>query len=82
MCDARYGWTAVCQQRFGAVRAQILHERNTAGERACSRAVRAAPAEHADPFTTAVRTTLKTLRQKLGKPDPIITVVGRGYRLR
>ncbi|MEV7226215.1 response regulator transcription factor [Polymorphospora sp. NPDC051019] len=37
--------------------------------------------EHADPFTTAVRTTLKTLRQKLGDPDPIITVIGRGYRL-
>jgi len=38
--------------------------------------------EHTDPFTTAVRTTLKTLRQKLGEPDPIVTVVGRGYRLR
>lgn len=38
--------------------------------------------EHADPFTTAVRTTLKTLRHKLGKPDPIVTVIGRGYRLR
>jgi DNA-binding response OmpR family regulator len=38
--------------------------------------------EHADPFTTAVRTTLKNLRQKLGEPDPILTVVGRGYRLR
>ncbi|MFC8450148.1 response regulator transcription factor [Kitasatospora sp. NPDC057223] len=37
--------------------------------------------EHADPFTTAVRTTVKTLRQKLGAPDPITTVVGRGYRL-
>jgi DNA-binding response OmpR family regulator len=37
--------------------------------------------EHADPFTTAVRTTVKTLRQKLGAPDPIVTVVGRGYRL-
>jgi len=37
--------------------------------------------EHADPFTTAVRTTVKTLRQKLGRPDPIVTVVGRGYRL-
>jgi DNA-binding response OmpR family regulator len=37
--------------------------------------------EHADPFTTAVRTTLKTLRQKLGKPDLIHTVVGRGYRI-
>jgi integrase len=31
VCDVRYGWTAVCQQRFGAVPAQILHERNTAG---------------------------------------------------
>ena len=37
--------------------------------------------EHIDPFTTAVRTTVKTLRQKLGDPDPIVTVVGRGYRL-
>jgi DNA-binding response OmpR family regulator len=37
--------------------------------------------EHADPFTTAVRTTVKTLRQKLGPPDPITTVIGRGYRL-
>lgn len=37
--------------------------------------------EHTDPFTTAVRTTLKTLRQKLGDPDPIVTVVGRGYRI-
>jgi DNA-binding response OmpR family regulator len=37
--------------------------------------------ENADPFTTAVRTTVKTLRQKLGRPDPIVTVVGRGYRL-
>ncbi|WP_033338683.1 response regulator transcription factor [Catenuloplanes japonicus] len=37
--------------------------------------------EHADPFTGAVRTTLKTLRQKLGEPDPIVTVIGRGYRL-
>ncbi|GAA4263681.1 response regulator transcription factor [Dactylosporangium darangshiense] len=38
--------------------------------------------EHADPFTTAVRTTVKTLRRKLGPPDPIITVIGRGYRMR
>jgi DNA-binding response OmpR family regulator len=38
--------------------------------------------EHADPFTTAVRTTVKTLRHKLGAPDPIVTVVGRGYRMR
>ena len=38
--------------------------------------------EHADPVTTAVRTTVKTLRHKLGDPYPIVTVVGRGYRLR
>jgi len=37
--------------------------------------------EHADPFTTVVRTTVKTLRHKLGRSDPIVTVVGRGYRL-
>ena len=37
--------------------------------------------ENADPFTTAVRTTVKTLRHKLGAPDPIVTVVGRRYRL-
>ena len=37
--------------------------------------------EHTDPFTTAVRTTVKTLRNKLGEPDPIRTVIGRGYRL-
>jgi DNA-binding response OmpR family regulator len=38
--------------------------------------------EHTDPFTTAVRTTVKTLRHKLGPPDPVETVIGRGYRLR
>jgi len=38
--------------------------------------------EHADPFTTAVRTTIKKLRDKLGAPDPIETVVGSGYRIR
>ncbi len=37
--------------------------------------------ENADPFTTAMRTTVKALRHKLGTPDPIVTVVGRGYRL-
>jgi DNA-binding response OmpR family regulator len=37
--------------------------------------------ENADPFTTAVRTTLKTLRHKLGEPDLIHTVVGQGYRI-
>jgi DNA-binding response OmpR family regulator len=38
--------------------------------------------EHADPFTTAVRTTIKKLRGKLGAPDPIETVIGSGYRIR
>lgn len=38
--------------------------------------------EHANPFTTAVRTTIKKLRAKLGAPDPIETVVGTGYRIR
>jgi DNA-binding response OmpR family regulator len=38
--------------------------------------------EHADPFTTAVRTTIKKLRGKLGDPDPIETVIGSGYRIR
>jgi DNA-binding response OmpR family regulator len=38
--------------------------------------------EHADPFTTAVRTTIKKLRDKLGAPDPIETVIGFGYRIR
>jgi DNA-binding response OmpR family regulator len=38
--------------------------------------------EYADPFTTAVRTTIKKLRAKLGVPDPIETVIGSGYRIR
>lgn len=37
--------------------------------------------EYADPFTTAVRTTIKKLRGKLGDPDPIETVIGSGYRI-
>jgi DNA-binding response OmpR family regulator len=37
--------------------------------------------ENADPFTTAVRTTIKKLRAKLGVPDPIETVIGSGYRI-
>jgi len=37
--------------------------------------------EHADPLTSAVRTTVKNLRRKLGEPGVIATVVGRGYRL-
>ncbi len=38
--------------------------------------------DEADPFTTAVRTTMMTLRRKLGDPPLIETVVGVGYRLR
>lgn len=38
--------------------------------------------ENTDPFTTAVRTTIKKLRDKLGPPDPVETVVGCGYRIR
>ncbi|MBF4601622.1 response regulator transcription factor [Frigoribacterium sp. VKM Ac-1396] len=34
-----------------------------------------------DPFTNAVRVTVSKLRRKLGVPDPIVTVPGRGYRL-
>jgi DNA-binding response OmpR family regulator len=37
--------------------------------------------ENADPFSTAPRTTIKNLRAKLGAPDLIVTVTGRGYRL-
>ena len=37
--------------------------------------------ENADPFTTVVRVTLRTLRRKLGDPPVIETVVGTGYRL-
>lgn len=36
---------------------------------------------HIDPFTNAVRVTVSKLRRKLGDPDPIHTVPGRGYRL-
>jgi two-component system response regulator VanR len=35
----------------------------------------------ADPFTSAPRVTMSTLRRALGPPDPIETVVGVGYRL-
>jgi len=36
---------------------------------------------HADPFTSAPRVTMSTLRKALGEPDPIVTVPGVGYRL-
>ncbi|UCR90574.1 response regulator transcription factor [Mycetocola spongiae] len=37
--------------------------------------------ENADPFTSAIRITISTLRKRLGAPDPIETVSGVGYRL-
>jgi DNA-binding response OmpR family regulator len=36
---------------------------------------------NADPFTTTVRVTVRTLRRKLGDPPLIETVVGSGYRI-
>lgn len=35
--------------------------------------------DHADPFSNSLDTHLANLRRKLGKPDPIRTVHGRGY---
>lgn len=37
--------------------------------------------ENTDPFTTAPRVTVSTLRKALGEPDLIATVTGLGYRL-
>jgi DNA-binding response OmpR family regulator len=37
--------------------------------------------EMADPLTNVVRVTLSNLRKKLGEPQAIETVPGRGYRL-
>jgi two-component system response regulator VanR len=37
--------------------------------------------ENADPFTSAPRVTMSTLRKVLGPPDVIATVSGSGYRL-
>lgn len=36
----------------------------------------------ADPFTNAARVTVSKVRTKLGGPDPIETVHGRGYRMK
>ncbi len=36
---------------------------------------------NADPFTSAPRVTISTLRKALGRPDLIVTVPGSGYRL-
>ena len=38
--------------------------------------------EMADPFTNTVRVTVSNLRKKLGDPNVIETVPGRGYVLR
>lgn len=38
--------------------------------------------EMADPFTNTVRVTVSNLRKKLGEPQVIHTVAGRGYVLR
>ncbi|WP_216901197.1 response regulator transcription factor [Nocardia alni] len=38
--------------------------------------------ENADPFTNSMRTTIATLRRKLGPPTIIETLVGAGYRIR
>lgn len=37
--------------------------------------------EMADPFTNTVRVTISNLRKKLGEPQVIETIPGRGYRL-
>ncbi len=37
--------------------------------------------EHLGPETNTVRVTVMNLRRKLGTPDVITTVIGRGYRL-
>lgn len=38
--------------------------------------------QNADPFTSAPRVTISTLRKTLGEPDVIATVPGVGYQLR
>ena len=37
--------------------------------------------ENADPFTSAPRVTMSTLRKALGEPNLIATVPGSGYRI-
>ncbi len=37
--------------------------------------------DHADPFTSAPRVTMSTLRKVLGEPGLIHTVAKAGYRL-
>jgi len=38
--------------------------------------------EFADPFTRVVTVTISRLRQRLGKPELIETLIGSGYRLK
>jgi DNA-binding response OmpR family regulator len=38
--------------------------------------------ERTDPFTNSMRTTVATLRKKLGDPPVIVTLVGAGYQIR
>jgi DNA-binding response OmpR family regulator len=38
--------------------------------------------ENIDPFSHVIRTTIMTLRRKLGDPPPIETIPGAGYRIR
>jgi DNA-binding response OmpR family regulator len=37
--------------------------------------------ERTDPFTNTVRVTMRNLRRKLGEPQLIQTVIGKGYRV-
>ncbi|GIH13006.1 response regulator transcription factor [Rugosimonospora africana] len=37
--------------------------------------------ENADPFSNTMRTTISTLRKKLGQPEAILTTVGAGYSI-
>jgi DNA-binding response OmpR family regulator len=37
--------------------------------------------EYTDPFTNSMRTTVASLRKKLGPPSVIETLVGAGYRI-
>jgi DNA-binding response OmpR family regulator len=37
--------------------------------------------EALDPFSNVVRITVARLRRKLGRPDPIVTEVGAGYKI-
>jgi DNA-binding response OmpR family regulator len=61
----------------------VLHVLMTAGNAVVSaeELLERAWDEHADPFTNSMRTTVATLRKKLGDPPVIHTVVGAGYRL-